>query len=384
MAGFVPFLLAPLRAQALGPDGRGEFAFFQASLSVIAAVSALGVRHAYYLHVVNSSDRYSLRGSRFNLVTTSFGLVAGVPLSLIAYNSISALCGIAVFVVAMGGSIYATVQIEVANAQQKALRSRIGALAAVPAPVEVVGSVLLLILERLTATTAMITTIFAEIFRSFVAQWLRRRDKRLTRNSDLDLAQRFMKSAIKFAPATLVPLLVVNIDSLIYGALLPISYVGLYAVAKIATTVLLLGAATMEGKFLRSVQKCGIGRTVGISTLVLIPIGVLVAFTGFALVPPLFGAAFSAAAAAFPLTAVAGVFGAFYVWTSAACAQGGLYRSSFISALIVLGFISLGSIVVSNIGAVGVTIMGWPLVAAYFGGIIVTSVSLARRWSRIK
>jgi O-antigen/teichoic acid export membrane protein len=379
LTGLLPFLLAPWRAQALGPIGRGEFAYFQASFSVIAAISVLGLRHAYYGVVENSDARFALLGRDLVLVTLGLGLLAGIPLATIAYFSLSPTTAIGILVASLGGPFFALTQIEVADAQLHARRKRIAGMAGTPPLIELFGTLGLLAVRQLNIMTAILSTLASESGRIIVGVSSRMRDGGMKTVKNPPLVRSVLSAAWKLAPATLVPLLANNVDSLIYGALSPTGLVGLYAVAKIGTSLFMLTAITLEGMFLRTSTSVGLGKTLAVSAVGLPLVGLIGAIAGMTLVPILFGEEFSDAGAAFPVTATAGVLGALYVWLSAVCAGEGLHRASFVSAVVMLLALAGGSYFVAVQPGLSVSLMGWPLILAYGIGSAIAAIALWQR-----
>src|SRR4051794_7965415 len=88
-----PLLLSPVRAWLLGPEGRGNFALFQADLSAIAAVGMLGARLASYSLQLDQRVRRDvpLRGLMLSGMTVALLLTA--PLAVLAYSSAGSLIG---------------------------------------------------------------------------------------------------------------------------------------------------------------------------------------------------------------------------------------------------------------------------------------------------
>lgn len=379
LAAVLPLALAPIRARVLGPSGRGEFAYFQAALSVITAVSAIGIRHAYYAVTTPGDPRPHLKSRRITLSASGLSLGLGIPLAWIGFASLSSTVGWSILIVALGGPLFAMTQLEVASAQRDGRRKRIVAFAGLPSLVEFVGNIALLALRSLTLWTAITVTLFSELSRSLAGIRARALDKPHLAPRDMVVLRTFEKASWILAPATLVPILASNIDSLIYGALAPTSQLGLYAVAKIATSILLLGAITLEGYFLQDVFQRGLRKALGRNGLALIGVAAAGAVLGLLLVPLLFGAAYHAAALAFPLSATAGTLGVIYVWFSAHLASRGLQRLSLISAAAVLITLTAGCFIVTRFPSINPEIMIVPLIVAYLAGSLTSLVALRRR-----
>lgn len=377
-AAVLPLALAPLRARFLGPEGRGEFAFFQAAVMVITAAAGGGIRHAYYGQPLKGERRSQLWTRRLWTPAILLALVAAVPLAAAAFVSLSPVVAAGVVVIAFGAPLFALVQLEMADAQYHQRQFRVAGLTSVPACVEFVANIALIVLRALTLTSAVIVTIASEAARGVCAVIYRRRDlARANRLPPDSSASRALgRSALNYLPATLVPLVAANVDSIAYGALGHAALLGVYSVAKLVPTFLLLTAGVSEGRFIARSGRDGIARASVTLMLPLLGLAVLAAAAGAVLVEPLFGTPFAGARPAFAVTALVGVGGALYVWLVAICARRGLSRVSTWSSVIVLAVGASGAVAVGLSPAPDPVVMGAPVLAGYVLGIAAVLLQL--------
>jgi O-antigen/teichoic acid export membrane protein len=382
-ASLLPFLLAPIRARLFGPDGRGEFAFFQSSFTILAAVSALGYRHAYYQEAQNTPGYTPNLGRAGKFLTLAVGLAVGLPLSAVAFAEVSAPVGVGLAVAAFGGPLFAYTQLVAADAQWHGRRAEVAALAGGPPTAEFALNILLLFLQKLNVATAMAA---AETLRIGTAIFAGGRRKRAPQDSEsrsdgLEAADpknpvRLFSTAALLAPAVLAPLLASNIDAVIYGALGSAVLLGYYAVAKIATSVLILAATTLEGRFLRLTAAKGITYAIGLAVLALGALAVFGAAVGYLVVPPLFGEAFRPSALALPATATAGGAAGLFVLLGAQAARVGHSRAALLTAVSCFVLVAVGCFVISLSGAATPGMMALPMVVGYVVACAILSITL--------
>ena len=384
LAGFLPLALAPLRARYLGPAGRGEFAYFQAAVMVVTAAAGGGIRHAYYGQDRVGERRGELWTARLWLAALVLGALAGVPLAATALVSLGPVVAAGVLVITVGAPLSALVQLEMAEAQLVQRQYRVAGLTSVPAVVEFVANVALLLARSLTVASAISVTIGSELTRGVAAAVYHRRDGRSASRPARDAvaSAALAKRALQYLPATLVPLVAANVDALVYGALGHSSPLGVYSVAKLVPTFLLLVASVWEGQFLALVEKRGV---VAASVALLVPLtalGAVAAAAGSFLVEPLFGGAFAAARSAFPVTAGVGLVAALYVWFVALCAKRRMRRVSIVSSGITLTVCLVGAVLVSSTGTPSPTVMGLPVLTGYSLGLAAIIAALLRARGR--
>lgn len=336
----LPFLLAPFRAMILGPVGRGEFAFFQSSVSIIGLACTLGLRLACYQLGLFGDRRFLIRYPSLILASIGFGSVVAIPSALVAFLSVSTT--VAYFILgALALCVgYAFSQIEVANAQHGLLRNRVGATSAFPALLEFIVSIVLILWQRLSLLACLITTFLAEVLRGGLAIIWNRREARQQETTPEKISNKMLlRASIISAPAAVVPLLSGNIDVLIFGALLDTSTLGHYVVAKLGFSVMLLVGTVLEGRAISLAGRLGYLKA---SFAVAAFGGVCAALggtAGFLLTPVIFGQEFVESARAFPFAAAAGFFAYMFVSLTAMshCSSRASMRSAeLVPAVIVL------------------------------------------------
>ncbi len=381
-ASALPFLLAPVRAQLLGPAGRGEFAYFQSSIMIIFAVSALGIRHAVYRAQKQGLERFqygTLPLLGFSLVVS---VACGAVLAAFASNGLSTEVAAVVLVVSLFGPIYAVTQLEVANAQLSHHRKRIGVLAGAPAVLEFVVSVVLVVVRQLNVATAIATTLFAELVRNIASVSWRAADRRradLTSRTQSRWDTGLLRTSIIAAPAVAVPVLASNLDMIIYGALVGSTPLGMYAVAKLGFTVMVLTALTLEGRIVRRLAHTGPRRSAIVIVGLALPLAAFVALGGVALFPLAFGSAYEEARVAFPIAAAAGVFGAVFVSFLAISAYNERQRAALLAAVVSLATLAVGAVLVSALGVATASTMCSVLLIAQIVGATQATLTMSRR-----
>jgi O-antigen/teichoic acid export membrane protein len=321
----LPFLLAPLRAQVLGPAGRGEFAFFQSSLTTVAVASALGVRIACYQVGFLSDNRFTIGYFRMGVLSIVSASFLVIPLTVIAFMQFSATTAFMIAALVLLAPSFVINQIEFATASYGHHRGKIANASSLPALIEFVFSVVAFAAHQYTLLVGVFTAIFAQVARLVVAwKW------HLQDRGKLSAAQRrrvprleraLYRASLKNAPAAVIPLLSGNLDVLIFGTMISTDVLGHYVVAKLGFTALLIVASVFEGRAIGLVTN--LGRIRGLITIGAVA-GVLVLLCGTAgwvLTPIVFGPEFVASAYAFPLLATAGGLAFVFVCVSAVNAQ---------------------------------------------------------------
>lgn len=350
LAAGLPFLLAPIRAQVLGPAGRGEFAYFQSSMSILFAVSALGVRHAVYRTKRSGPARFESSNRAVLTFALIASVLAGVVLVTLARNTMSPLVAVTVMVASLLGPVYALTQLEMANSQLGRYRKRIATLAGAPAVVEFACSLLLLFIKQFSVMTAIWATLLAEAVRNSAAIFWRLRDRKLARPSAVFRDKSgilLLRASLIAAPAVLVPILASNLDSIIYGSMLGASSLGMYVVAKIGFSVFVLMAITAEGFVVARLAHRKPIESLILLALVGTPVAAIASGLGLVLFPYFFGDAFEQARVAFPIAVSAGVMGAGFVSFLSIAAFNGRQRSAFLAAVVSLLALGLGAVAIS-------------------------------------
>lgn len=324
----LPFLLAPLRAQVLGPAGRGEFAFFQAALTTVGMASALGLRVACYQIGYLANDRFAVSYMKLGVTSVLASMIVLIPLFWVSANQFSSLLTWSIASLVLLAPSFAMNQIEFANASFQQNRLRIGQATAVPALVEFAFSLLAFALSVYTLGLGVLIAIFAQGQRLATAWiWHIKDGLQATRHSNVKFFPRrhvekaLLVASIKNAPTAVVPLLSGNLDVFIIGTMATPDILGRYAVAKLGFSALLIAASIFEG---RAISLVSIRGRKGGLLIILSICGTMVIACGGAgliLTPVIFGQEFSASAQAFPVLALAGGLSFIFVCLSAVTAH---------------------------------------------------------------
>jgi O-antigen/teichoic acid export membrane protein len=375
----LPFLLAPVRAHILGPAGRGEFAFFQSTLTIMAAAANSGIRLAYYQSCISGARRFSA-GILPTLGWSFLGsLAVCVPAAFISQNNFSGALAIFVLSCSLLAPGYAILQVEAANAQLLGRRALVAGVTVVPSTVEFVGNIGLLLLHTLTVLNAIVTTFAAEIAKSSMALVARARDRKSLDGPiyrDRALSQNLTRLSFRYAPTTAAPILAGNIDVFIFAIFLPASEIGFYAVAKLGYTVMILLGVTFEGLTISTLEKHGLR---GVAKIILgfgFFLAASLGLVGTLLIPFLFGNAFEPAAFAFPIGATAGFLAYTFVTLSTVASRTGRGNATLFSAGMLLAAAIVGCIGVSFVPNVGVVLMAVALTFAQLVGVIAVLVNI--------
>lgn len=364
VSAVLPFLLAPLRAQILGPSGRGEFAYFQSSLTTIGVAAALGVRYACYQVGFVGDSRFSISYLRMGLVSTLAASIVIIPLAWTAAASFSPLIFWSIVGTILLAPSFVMNQIEFANANHGQLRSRIGTAASLPAILEFVVTLGAFILQRFSLAVGIFTAVGAQAARLVTAwHWhlsdrsmIRRRERRRVPDTESAL----FKASLRNGPASVIPLLSGNLDVIIFGMVTTTDVLGHYAVAKLGFSAVLIAATVLEGRAIGLVGKRG--RTMALAIILGVAAGltVLCGAAGWYLTPIVFGQDFGASALAFPILAAAGGLAFTFICLSAINAQrkkASIFPGLIILVVLVISCIGLGtfqgsSVVVISMGLV--------------------------------
>lgn len=383
-AAIMPFLLAPIRAQILGPAGRGEFAFFQSSVTAAGIFSALGLRFACYELNFLKSHRFSFRISRLFIYAMLGAGIIIVPTTWVAFNEISPIVGFAIAATLLLAPGAALVQIETANANFVQRRERIAKLSSVPPVFEFLVTLVLVVLQKFNLLFALLITLGAEAIRTTTAGiwYFRDRHKHNHRSSAVDrrMEKRLVTASFKNAPAVVTPLLSGNLDILLFALWAPTTVLGHYAVAKLGFSVLVIIGSVLEGRFLASFRRQSKIR--GLVNVVVCA-GVLAAvcgITGWWLVPIIFGMEFTPSAMAFPFLAGAGGLALLFACLSAATAQDS--KSSVYPGLAVLLSLAVTCLAIPAVVGTDVVSLTWALVAAQLVGVIFVAIQFLKGGSK--
>lgn len=372
LVGLLPILLAPVRARELSPDGRGEFAFFQSSFMIISAAGALGARHAYYALRGAGQVDAPLLGPGAAVSAWAASSLVGVPLLVISLYQHSLPTSILIALMLAAGPLHLFVQLQLARAQFERDALRVAATTGVPALWEFVVNLVLALVNSMTVLTVSATTAAAEVARGLVS--IRRR---VATPSDVIHLRRLYNAQLwRYAPVGIMPMLVGNIDVIVYGAVLSQTELGYYAVAKLAVTLLVFATVVIEGRLARTDQS--FTRTAGPALLLLAVVGLVGGILGTVLVPPLFGSAYQPAANIFGLMATAGFLGGTHVLLTARAAALQRARLALFSSTAV--FVSTASVAffVSRSG-VATAWLAAPISVGYVVGVGILLAGLMRR-----
>jgi len=377
----LPFLLSPWRAQALGPVGRGEISYFQSGLSIMLAVAAIGARHAYYEARAASDLRLRVTVWPMALASAGVASLVAVPLLLIAVDRMSLIVIVGIVVAWLISPLQVLTQMEVAESQASLRRPRILALTGLPSFVEAMGTLLFLILQKLTIATSVIVTLIAELTRVVASRAFRRRDRLRVGGESLAAPVNLLARGAVLAPVSLLPLLVSNVDSIVLAPFVPIATLGLYAVSKLAFGLLLLTAGTVEGMVIRGERR---NRNLVVAVVCLAAVAVVVAAAGYLFTPLLFGSEFEDARLGFLTSSLGGWLGGVGALLSTLIVWGGRARVVLISSVVAAGTTVVGALLLGLlVENPAVWAMGLPAVAGYGVGAAILAGALLSRKRRL-
>lgn len=321
----LPFLLAPLRAQILGPSGRGDFAFFQSSFTTIGVAAALGVRFACYQVGFLGDNRFSISYWKMSLLSIAAALTVIIPMAWVAAVQFSPIVFWSIAFTTLLAPSFVMNQIELASANDTNNRIRIGTASSLPAILEFAVTLVFFLAQRFNLVVGIVTAIFAQVAR-FATVWAWHfKDRRravptyVQRKPKAEIA--LLTATFRNAPAAVIPLLSGNLDVLIFGVLSSSDVLGHYVVAKLGFSAMLISAAVLEGRAIAFVRNRGRAVGLGLIGAVSIFLAVLCGLGGWLLTPIVFGLDFVASANAFPVLSAAGALAFVFVCVSAINAQ---------------------------------------------------------------
>ena len=372
LVGLLPILLAPLRARELSPDGRGEFAFFQSAFTIISAAGALGARHAYYAMRGAGQLDAPVLGKQAAGSSWVASVAVGLPLVAISWFQHSAATTALIVLTFAAGPLHLFVQLQLARAQHDGKVVRVSLTTGVPALWEFFANIILFLTHAMTVLTVSIATAAAEVLRGLVS--VRRRVRYA---GDLRaLRRRYNRQLWRYAPVGVMPMLVGNVDVIVYGALLPQTQLGYYAVAKLAVTLLVFATVVVEGRFLTSDRR--FARSAGLTLSLLAITAAVGGIAGTVLVPVLFGNEYGPAADIFGVMAGAGFVGGAHVLFTARAASlqlGALALSSSTSVFVVT---ASAAVTVASVTQ-DLRWLALPIGAGYAVGLAILVTGLLRR-----
>lgn len=361
----LPLLLSPWKAQALGASGRGEISFFQSGLTILLTVSAVGARPVYYQVRSGMDTRLRVRFWRSAMFSWLLSGVVLVALIVLGVGSVSGLSFAALALCWFFAPAQLLTQTEIAEAQISGRRRQVFALSSSPALVETVMTLALLVVQKVNVLTSVLVTLLSEAVRAITAGWLYLRGK-ATAGPRVE-ARDLSRGSVRLTVVALLPLLIANVDTLVFVLFVSTAQLGQFAVAKIVIGLMLLAATSAEGYVLRSTGT----RMRTITYLALGVLAVSLGLAGWVATPTLFGPEFVASQWAFLSCAVAGWMGAIFALTSvSAVASGGrrvATRASSTAALMVVAVsVALGM----TLPEIEPWAMALPAIASYLTGYV--------------
>lgn len=351
----VPLLLAPVRARFLGPEGRGLFAIFQADLTTSAAVGMLGARLASYSIDIGNRPRHNINLSGLALVGTLAYVMAALPLGLLASSRGSSMVCIGLLAGILLAPGWIVGQTELARAQLAGRRRWILAVTGGPGIIEFVGNLGLALLRSLSVLGSVVITLCAEAYRSIASLWRygcqrREHNPSAPEHSAAGRAGNgrvLMRRSLSLAPAAILPMLAVSVDIILFSLQLPASVLGIYAVARLGSTILYPLAGALEGRLLRHAVNGGLGRGILRSCLDALPVATVIGVTGALLITPVFGGRFASAAVPFAVAAFGGVIRFGFGCASALAAQLGRSGALNVAVTVMVGVEALACLLVA-------------------------------------
>lgn len=362
--GALPLLLAPWRAAALEVDGRGEFAYFQAALASIISVCVLGVRGAAWKHQLVGSARYKIKLRWLAIPSLMTAVVVGF---LAVYPALDRpqIISISLVLVVVISPLYNVIQIELVDAQHAGDYKSVAALTAGPAIADLVSSIPLLCLNIYTIQTAVVGALFVEAVRIGLAVTRRamRRPTSIAPKRRV-LSAQFLTDVRRLGPVEIVLTLSVNVDVLILGASGSSSDIGIYAVAKLGMTLVILGSVIAEGRYLVAT-----GARDKLAAMISLPLlVVVVTAVSWVVVTLTFPESFHAAVPLIPILCVSGAAYCALRWLMLAMGRQNVLLTNVLSFGILI-LLALGLLV-----ARGAVSMGSSAYALTYLGLLVIAV----------
>ena len=250
----LPFTLAPLKAAALGPADRGNFAYFQAGILVITNLSILGSRLSAYKNHLTGTGRLNVRRSPLFLLTLPLAALLAF-LIVILNPGLPRIVQMGIVAAAIVAPFFTLLQIELANAQMENHATRILLVTVVPILLDFAGSALLLARGEFTLRSVVVLAVGVEFARvAFAIGGYAKDARRASRvggpNRPTVRNRPFWRDSLKFAIPATAPVLSSNVDILIFAALVRPAQLGIYSVAKIGFSLILVASQSLEGKMI--------------------------------------------------------------------------------------------------------------------------------------
>lgn len=366
-AAALPFLLTPWKAQALGPDGRGQVAYFQSALTLVFGVAAMGTRLAYYEACSSGSRTARVAWRGLLLMATLTAWLTAAVFVFLGSGTMPWFVLVGIGLAAVLAPLQVVVQVRTAQAQAESRRGAVAAVTSTSALVESAGTLLLLLWRHMTVVASMGLTLLSEFIRALVALFSRR--GALTDDHSV-ASENIVRRAVILAPAVLLPIVIANIDTLVMGALVPTALLGQFVVAKLAINVMLLVAVTLENVAIRA------GRRESIRIdLCLVSLAVAGAVAGYFATPILFGDAFAPAQPAFLVTSAAGLLGTMFTLRAARLSWRGRGRAVAVASVLAVATAVVLSVLIGvAVPLLSAWMLGIPGLASYAIALVLISV----------
>ena len=367
VASVLPLLLAPVRARELSPDGRGEFAFFQSSFTIISTFGALGARHAYYSLRAAGLPDGQLLGPQAALSAWGASAFLGLPLFFISLTQHSGATTALIAVAILLGPMHLYVQLQLARAQYDGRAHRIAITTATPAVWEFLSNLVLAVANWMMVLSVSLATMAAELLRAVVS-----RGSRPVRSSAED-RKRYTQLLWRYAIVGAMPMLVANVDVIVYGALIPQAELGYYVVARLAVTLLVFGTMVLEGRF---VARDGqFARTATIMLSVLAVAALVGGTAGTYLIVPIFGRDYAPAASIFGVMAAVGFAAGAHLLFSAHAA-GRQRNATALTSSVAVFVVTASLAVVVALHSATLAWLALPVGGGYAVGLVILVVGL--------
>lgn len=357
----LPFLLSPIRARVLGAAGRGYFAFFQSSVSLVAAIAGSGVILAFYSIKIRPANSGSISLHRSGLVGLLLCVPVGILLAIIAFIKYNGLIGSLILGCTIMGPLWVINQYQTGRFQVARERRMLAATVGGPAVVEFVGTATAWALGSLDLVLAVLITTCAEIYRVTLTFVSRRKERsawiKFGYPDDQESKQGLVSKSLTLMPVALAPMLMSNLDLIIFGALVTPVELGIYAVARLGASILLPALAALQGTLVRAADQ---GRGLIVLSKLLLLIGVVCIFAavfGYVFIPRLFGADFANVGIPFTICVLGGFARITHTFLGVIAVRIGFASQASKGALMTVGLLALGSAVSGISGQSGLYYM---------------------------
>lgn len=372
------FVTAPLLAQALGVEGRGELASVTAPLLLAVSLATVGIPPAVTFFVARNPRLLAMAVGRGALLVSGAGLVAVVVTYLASGWLTSGDVALGVMVLVASAAIIPTVIVSTLQAGAAGLgRWRLVAAERFATSALRVGAILGLFLSgELTVFTGVVVIAFSPVLGGIVYLFLRpaRRDTASLAGARLSFGD-LLGYGLRVWIGSVAGVLLVRIDQVIFLPIGGARELGLYVVAvAVSELPLILNGAVRDVMFTRdatAVDDRALSQASRMSTLITAFAAIAIAATGWVWIPILFGADFAdAVPVALILLAavVAGNPGSIAGIGLAARGRPGLRSTSLVIACGVNLILFL--VLVPRFGAVGAAI------ATFAGNIIASNLNI--------